>query len=121
MISQPRELKVTRICPKCGDQYGLWRERCPACGEYNERRAAAIAAPERPARVVTKHAIKQRTSSSVPHCIFCQRRGPKETCPHCSEPIHRNCRGLHCNDCEQFQRECAAAATQLEGEVNVTT
>lgn len=94
-------MKMTKFCEVCGDQYGLWRHQCPACGTHNKDREAACAAP-----VTTKRRERERTKGG---CIFCQAPKAKEKCPHCDEPIHRNCLHFHEEACKVFQVERLAA------------
>lgn len=106
-----KELKMTRVCPTCGHQYGLWRYRCEACGADNEMREAAVAAPEtKPQRRKKEHADA---------CIECRRRvrgrSASNRCSYCDEPIHRECQRLHVASCQRFQAERERAIQRLEG------
>lgn len=114
-MNQPRELKMTKICEMCGDQYGLWRYQCPACGTHNKDREKACAAPVTQTarggsriRATIREHVRAKTG-----CIFCQAPGAKHKCAHCDEPIHRNCRGMHEPACKQFQVERQAAEAKL--------
>lgn len=92
------ELKMTVLCV-CGNQYGAWRPRCPACGKGIPVTIAEVARKAmNPPRI--KHERERRQNE----CIFCHRGKAKERCPHCNEPVHRNCQGLHGGDCAQFQQ-----------------
>jgi Zn finger protein HypA/HybF involved in hydrogenase expression len=101
------EKKMTIDCGTCGDQYGRWRPRCPACGTQTPAsafdRAAELLKPPRESRA-------KRERERKPHeCILCRKRvkaNKKGTsCPHCNEPIHVACLELHRNACLQFQFE----------------
>lgn len=121
-----KELKMTRICPHCGDQYGLWRERCPSCGTHNERRAAAVA-DERVPSITRPARVKKERKAKPDPCIMCHRRvkgkrikGTKlrespPRCPHCDEPIHKECLRLHATSCAEFQVSRDEAIKKLEG------
>lgn len=114
MIERP--LKMTKLCERCQYQYGLWRHHCPGCGLVNKQQAEAVAAPVPQRRANpfrdAKARVKQRARTG---CIFCHAPGAKHTCPHCAEPIHRNCRGQHEDACAQFQVERKAAEEKLHG------
>ena len=105
---QPRELKMTKVCEMCGDQYGLWRYQCPSCGTHNADREKAVAAPVQPPRATLREHVRAKNA-----CIFCFGRKAKDKCPHCDEPIHRTCRGLHEPRCAAFQVERKAAEARL--------
>lgn len=102
-----KELKVTKLCEVCSNQYGLWRAQCPACGTKNVQQAAAIGAKPKP---TLARKVRDRGPDE---CIFCYRRKAKEKCPHCDEPIHRVCRGLHEAPCAAFQVERKKAMEAL--------
>jgi hypothetical protein len=106
-------MKMTRACKDCGEIFGLWRARCPACGtevpadervKYLEARADESAPKKR------KRKQKERARDE---CILCYRRGAKEQCPHCEEPVHRNCRVVHVEACARFQEELREAERRL--------
>lgn len=110
------ELKMTKLCERCTYQYGLWRSHCPGCGLHNKQRDEAIAAPVVPPSKRTRRAIAERVRAKAKTgCVFCETPGAKHICPHCDEPIHRNCRGQHEDACKQFQIERRAAEQQLDG------
>ncbi len=90
-------MTMTRKCT-CGNDYGLWRLRCPACGTTNDQWTDANAR----ATTLAFHARERQVRNE---CIACHNGGAKETCPHCSEHIHRNCKGMHLEDCRKFQVE----------------
>lgn len=100
MIKAERELKMTIICPApCGEQYGAWRPHCPVCRRATPK--VHFEAAVSPAKVT--RAPRQQRERKANECIFCFRRKAKERCPHCGEPIHRVCRGVHEIDCAAFQ------------------
>lgn len=98
------ELKMTMICGTCSNQYGLWRPRCPTCGT-----STPISKRVEPERLNTPRMHERRADE----CIFCRRRKARETCPHCNEPIHRDCRGVHVIDCAKFQLERSAEIARV--------
>ena len=102
---------MTKLCERCQYQYGLWRAHCPGCGLHNDQRDAAIAAPATALRQAVRR-TKLRTKART-GCVFCEAPGAKHTCPHCDEPIHRNCRGQHEPACAQFQVERKRAEANL--------
>ena len=42
-------------------------------------------------------------------CIFCEKKGATEVCPHCKERIHKTCLTLHSRMCEEFQKQRIAS------------
>ena len=93
-----KELKVTKLCEVCSNQYGLFRTQCPACGTKNVHHVSSAPPP--------KPTIARKVRDRRPdECIFCYRRKAKAKCPHCDEPIHNVCRGLHEGPCAAFQVE----------------
>lgn len=102
-----RELTMTLMCKMCSNQYGAWRPRCPTCGELTPVTASAAAPRVNRPRLVVSHERKQD------ECILCRRRKAKDRCPHCNEAIHRNCLGVHKDDCEKFQVERAAEIARV--------
>lgn len=114
-----RELKVTLICKCCGNQYGKFRHRCPACGThtpasqletFNTPRAVQ-AAPAKP-----RKAREQKPKKN--ECILCRRAGAKAQCPHCNERIHPGCLSLHATDCATFQVTRDQAIKTLNDEMS---
>ena len=87
-------LKVTKFCEVCQYQYGLFRPQCSACGAKNH---TVESTPQKRA------AVKGERQRKPGECIFCRRRKAKDVCPHCDEPIHHNCLGLHAKPCAEFQ------------------
>lgn len=84
-------------CKSCTHLYGAFRERCPACGTRKPP--------------VSRKVMKQRQSAPLHRrrrardndCIFCEKKGATEVCPHCKERIHKTCLTLHGRMCEEFQ------------------
>ncbi len=97
-------MAMIRKC-ECGNEYGLWRPRCPACGTTNERQRDATAPPE-PTFVRAERTPKRP-------CIVCRNGGAKDRCPHCEELIHKNCKGMHVIACAEFQRLRAIEIAKL--------
>lgn len=105
-MRQPRERKITIECSACAHVFGVWRDRCPACGtEMTWQEKARYAPPPTPAR-------KQREVKSP--CIVCRQRGAKKRCPHCDEMVHGVCLALHANDCAEFQVRIEEELERLE-------
>jgi hypothetical protein len=92
VIKAVRELTMTIICKMCETQFGTWRPRCPTCGT-----APPVTLAQNAPRIVKP---RERQANE---CIFCHRRNAKDRCPHCNEPIHRDCKNSHGPRCEQFQ------------------
>jgi len=95
-----KPLTMTVVCRICGDQFGMWRTHCPACGAH---------APAIPARVLAetksrRHPLAQRRPKAD-ECTLCRRTKAKLRCPHCNELIHKECLRLHRADCLTFQME----------------
>ena len=114
---------MTMACPECGDQFGLWRPRCPACGwtvPYDVRQKAL----EPGERAGTERKSKSEKKTRIPdqkkanQCILCRRKAKptkKSTmrCPHCSEPVHVVCFRMHEEPCKQFQLDRQAELAKL--------
>lgn len=99
-----KELTMTVIC-KCGNQFGIFRRQCPACGT-----------PTPPAALKKLEKVEEERAPRKPRamtrqikwheCVACRRTGAKKMrCPHCNEPIHKPCLRMHVDTCLQFQRE----------------
>lgn len=104
-MRQFREPKMTVVCKACQHQFGAWRKRCPACGTNSDYKE-----PE----AFNKPKLKREKPRKLNECIFCRRRGAKEKCPSCQEPIHKNCKGLHVDPCREFVKEVVMATVELE-------
>lgn len=89
-----RELTMTVVCV-CGHQFGAWRVRCDACGTPAPRKESF-----NPPKVVRRE--RERRPNE---CIFCHQRKAKDRCPSCNEMIHKNCIGVHVDDCRKFVAE----------------
>lgn len=113
MIHQVKELKMTKVCETCQDQYGLWRHHCPCCGTANKDREKACAAPTKSAARPGRATIRERVEAKG-GCIFCHAPKAKETCPHCNERVHRNCLHIHAPTCAAFQIERQRAEARLQ-------
>lgn len=99
-------MKMTVIC-ECGNEYGRWRPRCPACGtSIPVEQIQTIAARINPPR--QKKAVKDP-------CILCHRKKAKIVCPQCGERAHKGCLALHLPICAEFQIARKAELTKLEG------
>jgi hypothetical protein len=106
VIKAPRELKMTIICPDpCGNQYGAWRPHCPVCQRATPKTHYEAAVTQSSASAVGGAPVRKLRERTSNECIFCYRRKAKDTCPHCNEPIHTVCRGVHEPDCKAFQAE----------------
>lgn len=99
-------MKMTVEC-QCGNVFGRWRPRCPACGEATPY-AAIQPVAQRPAAVRREKRVKDP-------CILCHRKKAKVACPQCGERAHKGCLVLHLPICAEFQQQRAAELAKLEG------
>lgn len=63
-------------CKACGEEYGSFRKRCPACGEI------------KPPQSVNR-------ARFVPACVACERPNATVDCPKCHLKVHQRCLELH--------------------------
>lgn len=114
-MSQGRELKMVRVCDGhggCGNEYGRWRPRCPACGTLNDKPIETFNAP---ALKTSGRSTKERKDPEDA-CIVCRRSScGTRRCPHCEELIHKPCLRMHAQDCARFQHERRQAELRLGG------
>lgn len=111
-----RELKLTRVC-ECGEQYGIWRPRCPVCGTINDRREGAMLVGD--SMLDVKHKERRlregvldnakRFESKRDPCALCRKRVKQNkrgtNCPSCGARVHVACLALHEASCREFIRE----------------
>lgn len=104
MIAPPKPLTMTVICATCSNQYGAWRNHCPACNT-----ATPVSkfehTPLNPPRVTRAKSTVAR-EPLWHECTFCHRRGAKKhRCATCNEPVHGGCAAMHEKLCKEFQAE----------------
>lgn len=104
-------------CRDCGEQFGLFRHRCPSCGTTAPRckhgmfgNCALCLGTVR--EVPQKEFRGRRPKERKPHaCILCDRRVKRldekrgTRCKSCNEEIHVRCLKFHENDCRAFVTE----------------
>lgn len=75
-------------CRTCNHEFHDKRPRCPACGWVppTPRREER---PRREGRLATLGEL------SAGRCVFCRRRGAKDTCEVCGKELHASCKALH--------------------------
>src|SRR4051812_12764778 len=102
MIAPPKPLTMTVICATCTNQYGAWRNHCPACNT-----ATPVSKFEPP--ITMRNTPRRAPAKREPvwhECAFCHRRGAKKhRCPICSIPVHGGCAAMHEKLCKEFQKE----------------
>lgn len=107
-------MAMTRTCG-CGNVYGRWRPRCPACGTTNDQQASALAAPDQGGATGPRKPREKKSAQNP--CVLCLRRVKGKRvkgtltrlaptrCPHCNECVHRECLEVHRGPCLTFQLE----------------
>jgi ribosomal protein L37E len=89
---------MTLICKDCGDQYGRWRPRCPACGTVNpepEQEALEVMSRQERSKV-RKFPVAPKAPKLVKKpCHVCGLGGAKNLCLVCGFVMHKSCRSIH--------------------------